>query len=230
MSWFKNATGDPIAMSNTSFDKRPVREPLSDPRLAEFDLKTPPPPIAARGEPKPSLEVKAQVEAKAAPADARNGVLSKPAADPKPAVETKQPSSVFGATLRFKGELRADEDFTLQGRIEGSIHHSQNLTIGTDGVVKGDSRARNILVDGTVDGDLYALESISIRPTAKVQGNLMAPRVSIADGASFNGKVDMATASRAARTIADRQMSASADATHGEEAAALQALMTGTSA
>jgi cytoskeletal protein CcmA (bactofilin family) len=234
MSWFKNTAGDPIAMSNSNFDKRPVREPLNDPRLAEFDLKSPPPP--ARAEAKAAVEIKAPGEPKATPADPKSSAESKaaaeakPAADAKPAVEAKQPSSVFGATLRFKGELRADEDFTLQGRIEGSIHHTQNLTIGTDGVVKGDSRARNIIVDGTVDGDLYALEAISIRPTAKVQGNLMAPRVSIADGASFNGKVDMATAARAARTIADRQQNASAESTPLDEGTAMQVLMTGTGA
>jgi cytoskeletal protein CcmA (bactofilin family) len=41
--------------------------------------------------------------------------------------------------------------------------------------VKGDSRALNIAVDGTIEGDMYALESISIRATARVNGNLFAP-------------------------------------------------------
>ena len=186
MSWFKPTAAGDNAMSNPSFDTRTTRG-ASDSRLAEFDLK-PQAPVAPA----------ARVDAPAAPE-------TKPAADAKPA------TSVFGATLRFKGELRADEDFVLQGRIEGSIHHTQNLTIGTDGVVKGDSRARTIVVEGTVEGDLYALESISIRPTAKVLGNLLAPRVAIADGASFNGKVDMASAARAARSIADRQAASALD-------------------
>ena len=118
----------------------------------------------------------------------------------------------------------------MQGRIEGSIHHTQNLTIGTDGVVKGDSRARNIIVDGTIDGDLFALESISIRPTAKVQGNLMAPRVSIADGASFNGKIDMATAARAARNITDRQSAPSHEGPALADTVVEKVLMTGAAA
>ena len=115
-------------------------------------------------------------------------------------------SSILGPTLRFKGELRAEEDFTLQGQIEGSIHHTQNLTIGPDGVVKGDSRALNIAVDGTIEGDMYALESISIRATARVNGNLFAPRISIAEGASFNGRIDMATAAKAAKAIVERKV------------------------
>jgi len=179
MSWFKSTAGEATSMTNYNFDKRPSRNFIPDAKPAEAEIHAPPP---HRSEPKASPEVKA-------------------------AQEQKSATSVFGPTLRFKGELRAEEDFVLQGRIEGSIHHTQNFTIGTDGVVKGDSRARTIIVEGTVEGDLYALESISIRPTAKVHGNLMAPRVAIADGASFNGKVDMATAARAARSIADRQAS-----------------------
>lgn len=186
MSWFKATPAGDTAMTNPSLDTRASRA-APDSRLAEFDLK----PQAAAAPP-PRVEVRPLPEARSA-------------AEPKPA------TSVFGATLRFKGELRADEDFVLQGRIEGSIHHTQNLTIGTDGVVKGDSRARTIVVEGTVEGDLYALESISIRPTAKVLGNLLAPRVAIADGASFNGKVDMASATRAARNIVDRQSAAALD-------------------
>lgn len=125
-----------------------------------------------------------------------------PAGEPGAA---KAPTSILGPTLRFKGELRADEDFTLQGQIEGSIHHSQNLTIGPDGLVKGDSRALTIVVEGTVEGDMYALESISVRATARVNGNLFAPRISIAEGASFNGRIDMASAAKAARSIVERQ-------------------------
>jgi len=240
MSWFKNTAGDNTTMSNSSFD---LKSPLpAAPSRNEFrssldrtSLETKAAleakgPFAARS----PIEAKSPVEAKSS-ADAKSAVDAKVEVDAKAqpdakstAVEAKPIVSVFGASLRFKGELRADEDFTLQGRIEGSIHHTQNLTIGTDGVVKGDSRARNIIVDGTIEGDLYALESIAIRPTAKVQGNLMAPRVSIADGASFNGKVDMATAARAARSIADRQASAPAEAAVVlDDRAVEQVLLTG---
>ncbi len=184
-------------MSSSNFDPRSARYPGPEPKAWDADPKVPqsPPAFAAaapRAEPRPAAE----------PAPVATG-------------------SVFGPTLRFKGELHAEEDFVLQGQIEGSIHHTQSLTIGTDGVVTGDSRARIIIVDGTVNGDLYALESITIRPTAKVQGNLLAPRVAIADGASFNGKVDMASAARAVRTIAERQSSTL------EEDAAEQLLVSG---
>lgn len=124
---------------------------------------------------------------------------------PKAATEPTAPLSVLGKTLRFRGELHADEDFVLQGSIEGSIHHSQNLTIGVDGVVKGDSRARTLVVEGTIHGDLYALESICLTATAIVTGNLFGPRISIAEGASFNGRIDMASATKAARSVLEHQ-------------------------
>ena len=100
-------------------------------------------------------------------------------------------ASVLGPTLRFRGELSAQEDLIIQGSVEGSITHTQSLTVGTDGTMKGDIRARVIIVDGKVDGDLYATESVNIRATAKVKGNVFAPRVGITEGAFFQGQVEM---------------------------------------
>jgi cytoskeletal protein CcmA (bactofilin family) len=107
--------------------------------------------------------------------------------------------SVLGKTLIFKGELSADEDLILQGRVEGSIHHTQSLTVGVDGVVIGDTHARSIVVEGTVEGDLRASVSVLVMATAKVRGNIAAPRVGIHEGANFNGSVDMSGANLAMR-------------------------------
>jgi cytoskeletal protein CcmA (bactofilin family) len=128
---------------------------------------------------------------------------SAPAADP---AQRRQPS-VLGKTLVFKGELSADEDLVLQGRVEGSIHHTQSLTVGVDGVVVGDIHARSILIEGTVEGDLHGVASVLVSATAKVRGNIVAPRVGITEGANFNGSVDMSSAQ---------------SATTGRSAAALQ--------
>ena len=100
-------------------------------------------------------------------------------------------ASILGPTLRFRGELSAQEDLIIQGSVEGSITHTQSLTVGTDGSMKGDIRARVIVVDGKVEGDLFATESVSIRATAKVKGNVFAPRVGITEGAFFQGQIEM---------------------------------------
>jgi cytoskeletal protein CcmA (bactofilin family) len=57
--------------------------------------------------------------------------------------------------------------------------------------MKGDIRARVIVIDGKVEGDLYATESVNIRATAKVKGNVFAPRVGISEGAFFQGQIEM---------------------------------------
>jgi cytoskeletal protein CcmA (bactofilin family) len=105
--------------------------------------------------------------------------------------ESAARASILGPTLKFRGELSAQEDLIVQGSVEGSITHTQSLTIGTDGSMKGDVRARVIVIDGKVDGDLYATESVNIRATAKVKGNVFAPRVGISEGAFFQGQIEM---------------------------------------
>jgi cytoskeletal protein CcmA (bactofilin family) len=103
------------------------------------------------------------------------------------------PRSVMtlGKTLVFKGELSADEDLVLLGRVEGSITHTESLTVGVGGVVIGDLHGRVVTIKGSVEGDISATESIFIAPTANVRGDLVAPRISVIEGAMFNGAVEM---------------------------------------
>jgi cytoskeletal protein CcmA (bactofilin family) len=99
--------------------------------------------------------------------------------------------AVLGPTLRFKGDLSAEEDFIFQGRIQGSIHHTQRIIVGTQGAVTGNIYARVVVIDGNVDGDLHGKESVVIHETGRVTGNIYSPRVGISDGAVFNGRIDM---------------------------------------
>ena len=99
--------------------------------------------------------------------------------------------SVFGPTLRFKGELKAQEDIKIEGRIEGSIHHQQKVVVGNKGEVVATVNAQSIDVDGKVQGDIVAKKSIKVSQSAVVRGNLRAPSVSINEGANFNGGVTM---------------------------------------
>ena len=100
-------------------------------------------------------------------------------------------SSVLGPTLKFKGELTADEDLLIKGRVEGSIKHSSSLTIGDGGHVKADVAAEYIVVEGRVQGDLKGSTCVKIRETATIDGNVVSPSVSLVEGATFNGKIDM---------------------------------------
>jgi cytoskeletal protein CcmA (bactofilin family) len=99
--------------------------------------------------------------------------------------------AVLGPTLKFKGELSAEEDFILQGSLEGSINNPQCVTIGTDGSVIGDIKARVITIDGKIEGDLYGDESVVVHESGRVTGNIYAPRVGIVEGAFFSGRIEM---------------------------------------
>jgi cytoskeletal protein CcmA (bactofilin family) len=99
--------------------------------------------------------------------------------------------SVFGPTLRFKGELKAQEDLKVEGRIEGTIQHQQRLHVGQKGEVVASVNAASIDVDGRVQGDMVAKKSIKVSQSAVVRGNIRAPSVSITEGANFNGGVTM---------------------------------------
>jgi cytoskeletal protein CcmA (bactofilin family) len=103
--------------------------------------------------------------------------------------------AVLGPTLCFKGELSAEEDIILQGRIEGSIHQAQRIVIASEGAVVGTIHARVVIVAGNVQGDLHGLESVTVHRTGRVVGNIFAPRVVLIDGAVFNGRIDMSGAS-----------------------------------
>jgi cytoskeletal protein CcmA (bactofilin family) len=148
-----------------------------------------PEPSAARPEPReprPEARVETRVEPRSPPPRA-----AEPRATDARVPDAVPRASVLGPTLRFRGELSAQEDLIIQGSVEGSITHTQSLTVGTDGSMKGDIRARVIVIDGKVEGDLYATESVNVRATAKVKGNVFAPRVGITEGAFFQGQIEM---------------------------------------
>lgn len=101
--------------------------------------------------------------------------------------------SILPPTLRFKGELSADEDLLIQGQIEGTIKHTQRVTVGKEGKVKANISAQVIKVEGTVEGDLHAERSVYVEDSGNLRGNIHAPSVCLVEGSKFNGAVDMDT-------------------------------------
>jgi len=123
--------------------------------------------------------------------------------------------SVLGKTLVFKGQLTANEDLLIQGRVEGSITHSAaHLAIGAHGHVSADVHAQRLIVQGKLEGDVHATESVVVEVSANVQGNIYAPRVALKDGAKFRGSIDMdagAAASSPKNAAASRRTKPKAD-------------------
>jgi cytoskeletal protein CcmA (bactofilin family) len=106
----------------------------------------------------------------------------------------------IGKFFVLKGELSSDQDLHFDGTLKGHLYiDDATLTVGETATVDADIRAKQVIVRGTVHGSIAAGLRIELTATAKVNGTLTAERVVIADGASFNGDVDMGR-----RTIARR--------------------------
>lgn len=100
--------------------------------------------------------------------------------------------ATIGRSITIRGDVSGDEDLLIQGRVEGSVDLKlQSVTVGGEGRVKANISGRVVIVEGEVDGDLHAKEQVVLRSTARVQGDLSAPRVVVEDGANFRGLVDM---------------------------------------
>ena len=99
--------------------------------------------------------------------------------------------SILPPSMRFKGELSADEDLLIQGMVEGTIKHTQRVTIGKEGRIKANIAANIIKVEGAVEGDLHAVKSVYVDDSGNLRGNIHAPSVCLVEGSQFNGAIDM---------------------------------------
>jgi cytoskeletal protein CcmA (bactofilin family) len=98
----------------------------------------------------------------------------------------------IGKSVVIKGELTGSEDLTIEGQVEGSIQlREHGLTIGPNGKIKAQVFAKSVVVLGEIVGNVTASEKVDIRDNGSVDGDIISPRVAIAEGAHFRGTVDM---------------------------------------
>jgi cytoskeletal protein CcmA (bactofilin family) len=98
----------------------------------------------------------------------------------------------IGKSVVIKGELNGSEDLTIEGHVEGTIQLRDHvLTIGPNGKIKAQVFAKSVIVLGEVTGNVTASEKVDIRDAGSVDGDIVSPRVAIAEGAHFRGSVDM---------------------------------------
>lgn len=124
--------------------------------------------------------------------DANRGESEKAFGALRSKVSGRGDAAVIGRSIQINGDLRGDEDLRIEGDVTGTVElRNSALTIGKEGKVKADVYAKAIAVDGEIKGDLYAAERITVHVNARVQGNIIAPRVSIEEGAHFKGSIEM---------------------------------------
>lgn len=97
-----------------------------------------------------------------------------------------------GASIKIKGDVTGDEDLIIMGYVEGTISlKGHNVTISKSGKVRANINAKQIIVEGELEGDMNGDEKVVIRETGNVHGNIISPRVTLEDGALFKGSIEM---------------------------------------
>jgi cytoskeletal protein CcmA (bactofilin family) len=145
--------------------------PAAPPEPKNFATNQPPKPAPATWEEKPAMSTDA-MRPMAAPSDRATARL--------------------GASLHVKGEISGNEDLLIDGSVEGLIQlDERKLTVGTTAKVTADIIAREVVVYGTVKGNLRAKDRIEIKKDGSVNGDLTTARIMIEDGAYFKGSIEI---------------------------------------
>jgi len=102
----------------------------------------------------------------------------------------------IGKSIHIKGDLIGEEDLEIEGQVDGQISlPNSELTIGAHGQVKGELKAKSIVVVGHVSGNLLATERAEIQASGNVEGDIQAPRLLVQEGATVNGSIEMSRSS-----------------------------------
>jgi cytoskeletal protein CcmA (bactofilin family) len=99
--------------------------------------------------------------------------------------------TVIGSTIVINGEFRSQEDVSIRGKIQGRIETTADLFVEEGGMVEAEVRTRNIDIRGTVVGNVTASDRFELHPDGSATGDIQAPRVVVADGGRYKGRVDM---------------------------------------
>ena len=102
---------------------------------------------------------------------------------------------MLGKSVIVKGQILSREDLTIDGEVEGTVELQEHrLTVGPNGKVRASIKAREIVVLGTIHGNVETTDKIDIRKDAKLVGDIKTARIVIEDGAYFKGNIDIVRA------------------------------------
>ncbi|HVP51790.1 MAG TPA: polymer-forming cytoskeletal protein [Terriglobales bacterium] len=97
----------------------------------------------------------------------------------------------IGKSVVIKGELSGSEDLYLDGEVEGKIDlREHHLTIGPHARVRAGVNARDIVVQGQLNGNVHGRERVELKKSAVLTGDIVTQRIVIEDGAVFKGSIE----------------------------------------
>jgi cytoskeletal protein CcmA (bactofilin family) len=123
---------------------------------------------------------------------AREGIPMSTMTVREPEPVRQSATATIGKSVLIKGTIISREDLYLDGEFEGGVELQEHrLTIGPNGRVQANIKAREIVVIGTIHGNVEASEKIEVRKEAKLVGDIRTARIVIEDGAYFKGSIDI---------------------------------------
>jgi cytoskeletal protein CcmA (bactofilin family) len=101
-------------------------------------------------------------------------------------------TAVIGKSVQIRGEVKGNEDLVIEGLVEGTITLTEHrLTVGANARVTANVAARDVVVQGSLQGDIHAVGRVELRTGSHVNGDIRAARLSVEDNAVFSGKVEL---------------------------------------
>jgi len=103
----------------------------------------------------------------------------------------EQVISIVGPGMKVVGDCDADGAIRVEGTVQGNIRAGKAVVVGKDGVVEGDIFTQDAVIAGTVRGMIRAESRLEIQGSSRVEGEIVAARMQLEEGAVLNGTVDM---------------------------------------
>ena len=101
------------------------------------------------------------------------------------------PTASIGPSMKIKGEIFSREELLVDGDVEGLMESESLVTVGPNGKVRANIKAREVVIFGSVRGDVVVTGKIAIREQGSLIGNIKSAGISIDDGAYFKGSIDI---------------------------------------
>ena len=146
----------------------------------------------SRSDEKPGTPAASQATASPAAASYTPPREARPAESSRSVDSYRAEVASIGKSVLIKGELSGSEDLYLDGEVEGSVDlRDHSLIVGPNGRVRANIHARDVVIHGKVDGNVYGMERVELKKSAILMGDISTQRIVIEDGAYFKGAIDI---------------------------------------
>jgi cytoskeletal protein CcmA (bactofilin family) len=125
----------------------------------------------------------------ASPGDSRS--QESPAPAPSPSRPQQRRITHIAPGTRIRGEVTGPTELLIEGEVEGEIRVDAPVIVGGEGVVQGPITAQVVRIGGRVFGNVVAADRVEVAPSGTLEGDILSPRITIAEGAFFKGRVEM---------------------------------------